>query len=222
MVHGSLFIDTGHGIHVNASIVQLLIDALSQNNVENTSALIVDDVTQLTMAEFDKTCTSPTTQLWLMYMDMVIIVKRYTHAERAGLWEEHLGELENMLLYLVDTGHCKYVSCLPHYIEAMIGLPTLALNILKAFKMHGHIIVRQTEAQFNGVWRDMTLENTYNRDAKTKLSTDIIHQLATMVKYWRALTVLTAESEQTKAMPHLDLDDTKHHEDTNRQAEKRA
>ena len=68
----------------------------------------------------------------------------------------------------------------------------------------------------------MTLENTYNRDAKTKLSTDISHQLATMVKYWRALTVLTAESEQTKAMPHLDLGDTNHHEDTKRQAEKRA
>ena len=68
----------------------------------------------------------------------------------------------------------------------------------------------------------MTLENTYNRNAKNKLSTDISHQLATMVKYWRALTVLTAESEQPKAMTHFDLDDTKHHEDTNMQAEKRA
>ena len=76
-----------------ASFVQLLIDALSQNNVENTSELVFADVTQLMMVEFDKTCTSPTTQLWLMYMDMVIIVKRYTHAERAGLWEEHLAEL---------------------------------------------------------------------------------------------------------------------------------
>ena len=63
-----------------ASFVQLLIDALSQNNVENTSELVFADVTQLTMVEFDKTCTSPTTQQWLMYMDMVIIVKRYTHA----------------------------------------------------------------------------------------------------------------------------------------------
>ena len=68
----------------------------------------------------------------------------------------------------------------------------------------------------------MTLENTYNRDVNTKLSTGICHQPATMVKYWRALTVLTAESEQTKAMPHLDLDATKHHEDTNRQSEKRV
>ena len=112
-----------------ASIVQLLIDALSQNNVENTSACA--DVTQLTMAECNKTRTSPTTKLLLMYMDMVMILKRYIHAERAGLWEEYLAELDNMLVYLVSAGRCKYVSCLPLYLEAMIGLPTLALNILR-------------------------------------------------------------------------------------------
>ena len=102
-----------------ASIVQLLIDALSQNNVENTSAFA--DVTKLTMAEFDMTCTSPTTKLWLMYMDMVMILKRFIHAERACLWEEYLAELDNMLLYLVSVGRCNYISCLPHYLEAMIG-----------------------------------------------------------------------------------------------------
>ena len=59
------------------SIVQLLIDGLSQNNVENTSAFA--DVTHLTMVEFDKACTSPTTKLWLMYMDIVMILKWYIH-----------------------------------------------------------------------------------------------------------------------------------------------
>ena len=68
----------------------------------------------------------------------------------------------------------------------------------------------------------MTLDNTCNRDAKTKLSTGIRHQPATMVKYWRAHSVLTADSEQTKAMPHLDMDDIKHHKDANRQSEKRV
>ena len=126
-----------------ASIVQLLVDALSQNNVENTSAFMFADVTQLTMAEFDKTCKSQTAQLWLMYMDVVMILKRCIHAERAGLWEEYLAELENMLLYLVAAGRCKYVSCLPHYLEAMIGLHTLALNILKAFKMDRSLYVKQ-------------------------------------------------------------------------------
>ena len=43
-----------------------------------------------------------------------------------------------------------------------------------------------------------------------------------MDKYLRALPVLTAESEQTKARTHLDLNDTKHHEDTNIHAAKEA
>ena len=87
---------------------------------------------------------------------------------------------------------------------------------------YGHIAVRQTEAQFNGVWRDMTLEKAYNHDANTKSFTGISQQPVAMEKYWRALPVLTAESDQTKAMTHLDLDDTKYHEVTNRQAEKRV
>ena len=57
-----------------ASIVKLFIDALSQKNVENTSAFA--DVTQLTMAKFDKACTSLTTKIWLMYMAMVMTLKR--------------------------------------------------------------------------------------------------------------------------------------------------
>ena len=68
----------------------------------------------------------------------------------------------------------------------------------------------------------MALEKTYNRDAKTKLFTGISQQPAAMEKYLRALPVLTAVSEQTKTMAHLDLDDTKHHEDTHRQATKEA
>ena len=41
-----------------------------------------------------------------MYMDMVMIIKRFIHAEVAGLWEEHLAEVEKMLEYLVAAGHC--------------------------------------------------------------------------------------------------------------------
>ena len=38
---------------------------------------------------------------------------------------------------------------------------------------YGHIAVPQTEAQYNGIWRDMILENTCNRDAKTESFTGI-------------------------------------------------
>ncbi|KAJ8416954.1 hypothetical protein AAFF_G00328320 [Aldrovandia affinis] len=138
-----------------------------------------------------------------------------------GLWEEHMAEVEKMLPYLVAAGHYKYVSCLPHYLEAMRSLPTLAPSIHREFK-DGKFTVHQTEGRFNGVWTDMALEKTYNRDAKTKLFTGISQQPAAMGKYLRALPVLTAVSEQTKAMAQLDMDDTKHHEDSNSQGTKEA
>ena len=37
------------------------------------------------MTDFDKTFTSLTTQLWLMYIYMTMNLKQYIHAERAGL-----------------------------------------------------------------------------------------------------------------------------------------
>ena len=62
----SLFKYTGPGMHVKINYclhcpATLLIYALSQNDVENTSAFA--DVTHLTMAEFDKACISLTTKL---------------------------------------------------------------------------------------------------------------------------------------------------------------
>ena len=65
------------------------------------------------MADFDKACTSPTTKLWLMCMDMVMILKRHIHTERVRLWEEHLAEVEKdvaVILYPVAAGHCNYIG----------------------------------------------------------------------------------------------------------------
>ena len=69
-----------------------------------------------------------------MYMDMVQILKRYIHAVRAGIWEEHLNETQNMLPYLDSAGHHKYVSCVPHYLDAMKKLPETVHDIDKELK----------------------------------------------------------------------------------------
>lgn len=103
--------------------VQLLLDALSEEDVEKATSVCADATDQLKklsylMAEFDEARTSPTTKLWLMYMDMGMILRRFIHAERAGLCEEHLAEVEKMLPYLVAAGHYKYGSCLPHSFKA--------------------------------------------------------------------------------------------------------
>jgi len=89
----------------------------------------------------------------------------------------------------------------------------LAPNIATAFR-DGKFTVRQKSGTFNGLWTDMALENTYNRDAKPKLFIVFNHKPAAMEKYLPALPLLTAVSEQTKSMAHLDQCGTKHHEDS--------
>jgi len=163
----------------------------------------LDDVMKK-MDEFVKTkCTSPTSQLWLMYIEMITILKRYISAERAGIWDLHIAAAEEILPYLVSAGHSKYVSCLPHYLNAMKNLPA---SIETEFK-NGNFVVRKKEGKFNGVWTDMALEQTYNKDAKTKLFTGITQQPATISKYLKALPGITAVSEQTRRMANMNNTD---------------
>jgi len=93
-----------------------------------------DRINKLLTNYHDKACSSATSKLWLMYMDMVQILKRYIHAECSVIWEAHLTETENMLPYLVSAGHHKYVSCLPHYLDAMKKLPETAPQVDEGFK----------------------------------------------------------------------------------------
>ena len=132
------------------------------------------------MAEFDKACTSPTTSIWLINMTMVMILKRFTHAERTCLRAEHLTEVEHMLPYLVANGRCMYVSCLSHYLEMTRGQHTLALKILKAFQ-DGSFTVLQTNRREIELCLCiyMTLQQIYTREAKTKSLTGISQQPAT-------------------------------------------
>ena len=65
---------------------------------------------------FEKT-QGLTAELWGMYIDMVLVLKQYIRAERAGLWQQHLQEVENMLPYTVSSGHGKYMSCLIIYLN---------------------------------------------------------------------------------------------------------
>ncbi|MGH0119345.1 UNVERIFIED_CONTAM: hypothetical protein FKN15_006076 [Acipenser sinensis] len=124
-----------------------------------------------------------------------------------------------MLPYLVAARHCKYDYCIPHYLAAMTELTSVAPDVACAFR-DGHFTVRQTSGKFNGVWSDMALEKTYNHVAKTQIFHGVSLQTAAMEKYLRALPVLTAVSEQTKAMSHLGQYDQKHHEDSECQAKK--
>ena len=58
-----------------------------------------------------------TGKYWQQYINMVIILKRYIASEKGGVWKNHLKEMNNMLTYIVSTGHVNYASCTPIYLK---------------------------------------------------------------------------------------------------------
>ncbi|KAG1659213.1 Spectrin beta chain [Nymphon striatum] len=97
-----------------------------------------------------------TARLWSMYIDMMLILRRYIHAERAGLWQQHLQEVRNMLPYTIASGHSKYMSCLPIYLNEMQKLPETPPEVHEEFAA-GKFTVHQTAGDFNGVWTNLAM-----------------------------------------------------------------
>ena len=67
----------------------------------------------------------------------------------------------------------------------------------------GNFTVQRKEGKFNGVWADMALEQTFNKDAKTKLFSGITKNKAAVAKYLKPLPVITAISKETLKMAYM-------------------
>ena len=67
----------------------------------------------------------------------------------------------------------------------------------------GNFTVRSKEEKFNSVWPDMALEQTFNKDAKTKLFSGKTKNKAAVAKYLKAFPVITAISEETLQVVHM-------------------
>ena len=126
-------------------------------------------------------------------------MRKYFHVERTADWDLHISTCEQMLPYLVAAGHYKYVSCPSHNIQAMKALP----NSVETEFRKENFVVRQRAGKLNGMWTDMASEQTYNRDAKTKLFSGISQNPSTTDKYLKSLPALTSISQQTLEMAHM-------------------
>ena len=95
---------------------------------------------------------------------MVMVLKRYIQSERAGLWDNHLSEIDNMLPYLVAAGHYKYVSCVSHYLTAMKRVPA---NTPDRPSFQGGKVQGGKTLEGSMVYGQIC--QTYNCEAKTNL-----------------------------------------------------
>ena len=131
-----------------------------------------------------------TARYWLMYVDMVSILKQFIKAERAGKWMEHLTEIQHMLPYIVAAKHTNYMSCLPLYLKEMGDLEEKHPAIYNDF-IRGRFAVHRTEGRFNGIWTDMALEHTYNKEGKTSFVKGISQNPGARDKYIKSVPLLS-------------------------------
>ena len=74
-----------------------------ENETRNAVMVSLDKVMKV-FDRFLQQCTSPTSKLWLMYLEMMDIVRRYIYAERSGDWALYLATVEEMLRTLSRLG----------------------------------------------------------------------------------------------------------------------
>lgn len=131
--------------------------------------------------EYESAGFGITAQYCQMYLDMVLILKKYIHAERLHFvvvgyflterscnWEEHLNQVNNMLPFTVSSNHHRYSICLPVYLNDMIALSEKSPAVYQQF-LQGNFAVHHVGGSFNGVSSDMALEQSYNQEGKTTL-----------------------------------------------------
>lgn len=195
-----------------------LLNINMSQSLEKVSQLMecISDLKQLTDKFNDSRAEFKTHQLWLTYIGMIETVLQYIHAEREGVWAEHLVAAVDMAKVIAAADHQKYVHALVTYLEEMKALPETAPEIHKEF-VNGHFSVKRAVGSFNGIWTDMALECSQNCDAKGKTGqaglTGVTLKPETQEKWFATLPFAAAVSSSLKTMVHMDQSESVHHED---------
>jgi hypothetical protein len=129
--------------------------------------LIVHKVTEKFNQELNRLEEKgPTAKLWIQYLKMVTLVKRYIEAERTGNWELHLYVVKMMLPYFISSGHLHYSKACYIYLQLMSNLPQKMDPVDYERFANGYFTVKRTNKFCSGTWTDMVIEQTANREFK--------------------------------------------------------
>jgi len=99
---------------------------------------------------------------------MVDLLLVFLAAERDSNWKVHQEATRDMIYYDRAFDHYKYFAWGIYYFD-MISLPEKHPDIYEAFINGCHRVSRsKKDSKFNCVSTDMALEQSMNRDTKTK------------------------------------------------------
>jgi len=110
---------------------------------------------------------SRTSQLWLLYMRCVELVKMFLFAERTGNWLMHVHAVSDMLGIFAATGHANYAKAARLYVQQMHSLQKTHPQLHNQF-VNGYHTVRRSDRCWAGLSLDLVIEQTMMRAVKSK------------------------------------------------------
>ena len=95
--------------------------------------------------------------LWLQYMKMLDIMRKFIKAERTGDWKLHLQAVYDMLPYFAAAGHNLYAKSVYLYLQDMQALESTHPDVYKSF-VDGLHVVRRSDREWAGLSTDLVIE----------------------------------------------------------------
>ncbi|XP_061913285.1 uncharacterized protein LOC133656293 isoform X2 [Entelurus aequoreus] len=116
-----------------------------------------------------RTAENPTFAFWSSYIDMVQILLLFVRATRESDWQLHLSTVRLMMAWFFAYDRVNYARYLPTYWMEMVNLPITHPSCHKDLSVKGQWTVqRQSAHGFASIACDQAIEQTCNRDSKTK------------------------------------------------------
>ncbi|XP_041359488.1 uncharacterized protein LOC121375875 [Gigantopelta aegis] len=108
-------------------------------------------------------------QFWSSYINMVQLLLTFIRATRESNWTLHLASVRLMMPWFFAYGRMNYSRYLPAYWLEMMNLPSTHYDCYLEMSEQGNWTVRrQDRYPFSSIACDQAIEQTVNRDSKTK------------------------------------------------------
>ena len=140
--------------------IEKLFDGLIKQEIDLESACAnsvfqrVEDRLQMSKNDLAR---SRTARLWLLYLEMLSVLKQFIKAEREGNWDLHLHSMSRMLPFFAASGHNLYTKSVYIYLQNMENLSITHPNVHRLFQKGFHVI-RRSDRHWAGLSTDLVIE----------------------------------------------------------------
>ena len=104
---------------------------------------------------------------WNEYIAMVLLLLQFLKAEKTCNWDLHIAATSQMIPYFFAMDRHNSSKWLPVYLADMTALSFKHPLVYKVFLYENHSVSR-SQHSFSKVSKDLALEQSVNRDSKSK------------------------------------------------------